>query len=46
MDRLTKCARFVPVHTTYSFDKLAELYVVEVVCLYGVSLSIVLDRDP
>ena len=31
VDRLTNCARFMHVHTTYSFDKLAELYVTEVV---------------
>ncbi|KAL4291440.1 hypothetical protein GQ457_14G014850 [Hibiscus cannabinus] len=27
VDRFTKCAHFLPVHTTYTYDKLAELYI-------------------
>ena len=46
VDWLMKCARFIPVHTTYSYDRLAELYVAEVVHLYGVPVSIVSDRGP
>ncbi|KAK8980910.1 hypothetical protein V6N11_048039 [Hibiscus sabdariffa] len=46
VDRFTKCAHFLPVHTTYTFDKLAELYISEVVRLHGVTKSIVSDRDP
>ncbi|GMI80596.1 hypothetical protein HRI_001728900 [Hibiscus trionum] len=46
MDRLTKCAHFLPVHTTYTLDKLAELYIAEIVRLHGVPKSIVSDRDP
>ena len=46
VDRLTKSAHFIPVKIYYSMDRLAKLYVKEIVRLYGVSLSIVLDRDP
>ena len=44
--RLTKLAHFIPVRTGYSPDKLVELYIDEIVRLYGVSISIILDRDP
>ena len=46
VDRLTKCAHFVPVHTTYTLDKLVSLYIAEIVRLHGVPKSIVSDRDP
>ncbi|KAA3470147.1 reverse transcriptase [Gossypium australe] len=46
VDRLTKLAHFVPVRIDYSLDKLAELYIAEIVRLHGVPLSIVSDRDP
>ncbi|KAK8714256.1 hypothetical protein V6N13_149449 [Hibiscus sabdariffa] len=46
VDRFTKCAHFLPVHTTYTFDKLAELYIRDIVRLHGVPKSIVSDRDP
>ena len=45
VDRLTKSAHFIPVRIDYSMDRLAELYVDEIVRLHGVSLSIVSDRD-
>ncbi|GMI63339.1 hypothetical protein HRI_000003200 [Hibiscus trionum] len=45
VDRLTKCAHFLHVHTTYTLDKLAELYIAEIVRLHGVPKSIVSDRD-
>ncbi|KAG8474920.1 hypothetical protein CXB51_031559 [Gossypium anomalum] len=35
VDRLTKSAHFIPVHTDYSLDKLAELYVSQIVRLHG-----------
>ncbi|TYH27942.1 hypothetical protein ES288_A02G107500v1 [Gossypium darwinii] len=44
--RLTKSTHFIPVHTDYSLEKLAELYVSKIVKLHGVPLSIILDRDP
>ena len=45
VDRLTMSAHFIPVRIDYSMNRLAELYVDEIVRLHGVSLSIVLDRD-
>jgi hypothetical protein len=44
VDRLTKVAHFIPVKTTYSGAKLAELYMSRIVCLHGVPKRIVLDR--
>jgi len=46
VDRLTKCAHFLPMNQKWSMDKLAELYVREVVRLHRVPESIVSDRDP
>ena len=46
VDKLTKSAHFIPVRIDYSLDRLAELYVDEIVRLHGVPLSIVSDRDP
>ncbi|KAG8503711.1 hypothetical protein CXB51_001713 [Gossypium anomalum] len=45
VDRLTKSAHFIPVRTDYSLDKLAELYVSQIVRLHGVPTSIVSDRN-
>ncbi|KAD4982100.1 hypothetical protein E3N88_18771 [Mikania micrantha] len=45
VDRLTKSAHFLSMKETYSMDKLAQLYVNEIVSLHGVPLSIVSDRD-
>jgi hypothetical protein len=44
VDRLTKVAHFIPVKTTYSSAKLAELYKSRIVCLHGVPKKIVSDR--
>nr|AAN04995.1 retrotransposon protein, putative, Ty3-gypsy sub-class [Oryza sativa Japonica Group] len=44
VDRLTKVAYFIPVHTTYSGKKLAELYLARIMCLHGVPKKIVSDR--
>ena len=46
VDRLTKSAHFLPVRTDYSLDKLAELYIKEIVRLHGIPVSIISDRDP
>src|SRR3954463_7631159 len=46
VDRLTKCAHFLPVRRTDSLAKLSKLYMHEIVRLHGVPLSIVSDRDP
>ena len=45
VDRLTKSAHFLSVHTTYSMDQYAQLYIKEIVRLHGVPKSIVSDRD-
>ncbi|WVZ66968.1 hypothetical protein U9M48_016118 [Paspalum notatum var. saurae] len=44
VDRLTKVAHFIPVKTTYSGARLAELYISRIVCLHGVPKKIVSDR--
>jgi transposase InsO family protein len=44
VDRLTKTAHFIAVHTTYSVQDYAELYVDQIVCLHGVPKTIVSDR--
>ena len=46
MDRLANSVHFIPVRTDYSLERLADLYVSEIVRLHGVPLSIILDRDP
>ena len=46
VDRLTKSTHFLLVRTNYSLDKLAELYISEIVRLHGIPISIILDRDP
>ena len=46
VDRLTKSAHFLPMRTDYSLDKLAELYIKEIVRLHGISVSIISNRDP
>jgi hypothetical protein len=42
--RLTKVAHFIPVKTTYKGSQLAELYMVQIVCLHSVPKKIVSDR--
>ena len=46
VDRLTKSAHFLPVNVEDSLEKLAQLYVDEIVRLHEVPVSLVLDRDP
>ncbi|KAA3465826.1 Retrotransposable element Tf2 [Gossypium australe] len=46
VDRLTKSAHFISIRTNYSLDKLAELYIAEIVRLHGVPISIISDRYP
>ena len=40
VDRLTKSAHFLPVRTKFPLDRLAELYINEIVRLHGVPISI------
>lgn len=44
MDKITKSAHFILVHTSYSSKDYAKLYLRELVRFYGVPLSIILDR--
>ena len=46
VDRFTKSAHFLPVNVEDSLEKLAQLYVDEIVRLNGVPVSIVSYRDP
>ena len=46
VDRLTKSVHFLPVSNDEPLDKLAQLYVEEIVRLHGVPISIISDRDP
>ena len=45
VDKLTKSAHFLPVKATYFVAKLAKLYVKHIVCLHGMPVSIISDRD-
>jgi len=44
VDRLTKTAHFIPVHTTYTAKKYAEIYLDRIVCLHGVPKTIIYDH--
>jgi hypothetical protein len=44
IDRLTKTAHFLPIHTTYSTKKYAEVYLNQIVRLHGVPKTIISDR--
>ncbi|GKA12939.1 putative reverse transcriptase domain-containing protein [Tanacetum coccineum] len=45
MDRLTKSAHFLPMRKDYKMDRLARLYLNEIVARHGVPISIISDRD-
>ena len=44
VDRLTKFVHFLPVRANYPLEKLAQLYVQEVVRLHGIPSIIISDR--
>ena len=46
MDRLTKFAHFLPIRANYPLEKLAQLYVQQVVRLHGIPSTIISGRDP
>ncbi|GKF11055.1 putative reverse transcriptase domain-containing protein [Tanacetum coccineum] len=46
VDRLTKSAIFTPMRETDLMDKLARIYLKEVVTRHGIPVSIICDRDP
>nr|GFA07921.1 reverse transcriptase domain-containing protein [Tanacetum cinerariifolium] len=45
MDRLTKSAYFLPMRKDFNMDRLARLYLNELVARHGVPISIISDRD-
>jgi hypothetical protein len=44
MDRLSKSAHFILVHTRYDGQKYAEIYITHMLCLHKVSETIISDR--
>ncbi|GKE71018.1 putative reverse transcriptase domain-containing protein [Tanacetum coccineum] len=45
VDRLTKSVHFLAVREDYKTEKLARLYIIEIVARHGVLVSIIYDRD-
>ncbi|KAI3695425.1 hypothetical protein L1987_78422 [Smallanthus sonchifolius] len=45
VDRLTKSAHFLPIRETFSSERLAEVFIKEVVARHGMPLTILSDRD-
>nr|GEV41373.1 hypothetical protein [Tanacetum cinerariifolium] len=45
VDRLTKSAYFLPMHEDYKIDRLARLYLNDIVSRHGVPISIISDCD-
>ncbi|KAI3762710.1 hypothetical protein L1987_53151 [Smallanthus sonchifolius] len=45
VDRLTKCAHFLPIREASSSEKLVEKFIKEIVTRHGMPLSIVSDRN-
>jgi hypothetical protein len=46
IDRLTKSAHFISVHTFYRAEKYTELYISRILCLHAVLKTIISDRVP
>ena len=46
VNRLTKSTHFLPISMKYFLEKLAKLYLDEIIRLHGIPVSIVSDRDP
>jgi hypothetical protein len=44
IDRLTKTAHFLLVHTIYTVKKYAEIYLEQIIRLHGVPKTIIFDR--
>ncbi|KAD4385365.1 hypothetical protein E3N88_25533 [Mikania micrantha] len=45
VDRLTKSAHFLPIREDYKMEKLATLYINEIIARHGTPTSIIYDRD-
>ncbi|GJT44127.1 reverse transcriptase domain-containing protein [Tanacetum coccineum] len=46
VDRLTKSAIFIPMRENDPMEKLARMYLKEVVTRHGIPVSVICDRDP
>ena len=44
LDRLNKFTRLIPVKSTYLVEDYAKIFIDEIVCLHGITLSIISDR--
>jgi hypothetical protein len=44
MNRLSKSAHFLPIHTRYDAQRYAEIYIAHVLCLHRVLKMIISDR--
>jgi hypothetical protein len=44
VDRFTKSAHFIPVHTRSTAKKYAKIYIDRILCLHGVPKMIIFDR--
>ncbi|GJZ96919.1 putative reverse transcriptase domain-containing protein [Tanacetum coccineum] len=45
MERLTKSAHFLPIHEDYKMEKLARIYINEIMAIHGVPVSIISDHN-
>jgi len=45
VDRINKSAHFLPIRDTWNVEKLAQLYVKEIVRLHRISANIMFDKD-
>ncbi|GJS55908.1 putative reverse transcriptase domain-containing protein [Tanacetum coccineum] len=45
IDRLTKSAHFLPIRKDFKMDRLAKLYLSEIIAKHGVPISIISNRD-
>ncbi|KAL4310797.1 hypothetical protein GQ457_01G013250 [Hibiscus cannabinus] len=45
VDRFTKSAHFLPIRKDFSYQKMVELYIREIIRLHGVPKSIISERD-
>jgi hypothetical protein len=46
VDRFSKYCHFIPLAHPYSAESVAQVFFTDIVCLHGMSQSIVSDRDP
>jgi hypothetical protein len=44
VDRLSKSAHFIPIHTNYNVQKYARNYIAHMICLHGVPKMIISDQ--